>query len=257
MLETANPNQDPINYIELCLLLHDAQCVLNRNDEALWSAKRARRVAENLEPRDYPGLRERIDFFRVNTIRAEVIALHNLKLNQAAFDLCQEAEAPPRDRKFWTPHVNRDKINALAELSRFSITLAEELAQQVRAICDARADDYDPLLSLLIAQSLARAFIKHQNFKDAYRVLSAEYDRLPQIPHVGPLHQVIFLRTFARLYWRQGARGAEWKYFVSEALRVAQHAGLEHQVNELRAEYGSHLEEAGLEERNEVRQSNS
>lgn len=101
-----------------------------------------------------------------------------------------------------------------------------------------RGESFDGLLSFLIQVSLARALIKHQNFKDAYRVLVGDLDRLHSTSNLGPLHQVIFLRTFARLYSAQQARGPEWEYLVHEAVRIASEAGLEHQSDELRREFG-------------------
>jgi hypothetical protein len=246
LLKSMNPNQDPINYVELCLVMHDALCILNRNDEALWYAKRGRLVAESLEPVEYRGMQDRIAFNQVNAFRSEAIALHNLKLHQAALKLYEQAEASEgmkRNDQFWRLWLNRDKINALAGMSRFSITLVEELAAQARRIYEMRAEADDSLMSLLITESLARAYIRHENFKDASRVLRAGFDDLYGVAHIGPLHQVMFLRTFARFYWQQGDRGAEWRFFASQGVRQAQQAGLEHQLNEMRHEYGTQLDE--------------
>jgi len=212
----------------------------------LWYDKRARFLAQSIDdPRPFRISQERLDFFLANAIQAEAVAYHNLKLYRDALRLCQMAEetaALRRNPGFWKPHLYRDVINALEGIPRFSITLAENLANQVRHICDTRADNSDGLLLLLVLAALARAYIRHQNFKDAHRVLAAGMNHFYKAANVGPLHQVISLRTFARLYSEQGACGPECKYFVHEASRIASQAGLAHQLNEIRAEFKSRLE---------------
>jgi len=250
LLRSISPNQDPINYIELCFLMHEALSVLNRNDEALWYGKRSRLVAESIDdPQDYRLDRERLDFFLINSMRAEAVAFHNLKLYRDAFRLCQMAEetdAMKRTSSFWKPHLYRDTINALEGIPRFSITHVENLSHQVRQICETRNEGADGLLSFLILGSLARAYIKHQNFKDAQRVLTMGFDRLSTTANLGPLHLVIFFRMYARLYSARGDYGSEWEYFAQRASDLASQAGLEHQLSEMCAEFGVHYEKVKL-----------
>jgi len=240
LLNSIDPEKDPINYLELCFVIHDALCVLNRNDDALWYGKQARLIANGIsDPHDFGIGREQLDFYVVNAFRAEAVAFHNLKLNRQAYRLCQELEERQelkRNVNFWKPHVYRDEINALEAIPRFAITAAENMADQVRDVCEQRANDFDPLLLFLIQGSLARAYIRHRNYKDAYRVLDLNLQRLDKVKNVGALHRVIFFRTFARFYSAQNKYGEEWRYFVREFTRIATNAGLEHQLSEMRAE---------------------
>lgn len=247
LIRLVNPNEDPIHYIELCLLNHDALCVVNRNRDALWYAERASRISGNIDdPRRYHVTREQFDEFRVNALRSEAVSLHNLKLYRQAFEKCREAEesdALKRNANFWMPHLYRDAINAMEGIPRFSIRRAQKFAERVQDICQERADELDPFLFFLISQSLARAYIKHSNLKAAYRVLVPQLDRMSQIKFLGPLHQVIFWRTFARLCIADGNAGDDFQYLAREGLRIAKEAGLAHQLAEMRTEFGKHVDE--------------
>lgn len=242
-LDVCNPQLAPLQFLEFSFVAHDALCVLNRGDEALWHAKRARAVALSLER---PTLRdkERVDFVRVNALRCEAVALHNLGLAHAVQAVAQEIETlegfkPHED--FWRPWLNRDKMQALTGLARFSIREVEALARQGLRVCDKRGGVVDPLLILLLSESLARAYLTYGNFEKAYRVLTRAENELDQIPQLGPLHRVLFFKTFARYYWLQGSRGAEWRSFAERAWRLACDAGLEHQRHELEREFGAAL----------------
>lgn len=240
VLSALNPNRDPISYLELGFVIHDVLCALDRNAEALWYAKRIRRVSENLNPRDYPDMGERIAFFCVNALRAEAIAYHNLGLERQALGIYQDINglgAFQANAAFWLPHLNRDKLNALAGMARFSIAEAEYLEQQARRVCETRADAYDPLLGLLLTQSLCRAYLRHGNYGAAEKRLLPYVSQLETIPHVGPLHRVLFWRALARLYWMRGGACSEWKFFVTRALRLARDVGLEHQWRGMTKEF--------------------
>lgn len=239
-LSALNPNRDPIPYLELGFVIHDVLCALDRNDEALWYAKRIRRVSENLEPRDYREQRERVAFFQVNALRAEAIAYHNLGLERKAYAIYGEINdlaAFRENSAFWLPHLNRDKLNALSGMARFSIAEAEYLEHQARRVCETRADAYDSLLALLLTQSLCRAYIRHGNYRRAEKRLLPYVAQIDTMPHTGPLHRVLFWRALARLYWNLGGACAEWTFFVACARRLAQDAGLEHQWRAIQREF--------------------
>lgn len=243
LLDVTDPAQAPLEFLELSFVAHDALCVLDRNDEALWHARRARAVAANLERRDFRD-KERIDFVLVNARRCEAVALHNLGLARPMQQVCDEVEtldALRRSERFWRPWLNRDKIQALTDTPRFSIRAAEHYAREAYRLCEQRAEAYDPLLTLLISEALVGAYIKYRNFAKAYRVLSDEMARLDRIPHIGPLHKVLFFRTFAQWYWEQGSRGDEWRYFARTALELARQAGLAHQLHQMQREFGDLL----------------
>jgi transcriptional regulator with XRE-family HTH domain len=244
LLTVTDPSQAPLKFAELTFVAHDALCVLNRNDEALWHAQRARAIAVQLDPRSFPWDKERVDFIQVNALRCEAVALHNLHLPRHMQRACEEVEALAglrRNENFWRPFLNRDKIQALTDTPRFSIRAVEDLARQAFNVCATRGDAVDPLLTLLVSQSLALAYLQYGNFDKAYRVLTRTYDDLDKIPHIGTLHRVIFFKTFARYYWLQGARGAEWRAFAEQAFQLATKAGLQHQRQELEREFGTAL----------------
>jgi len=227
-------------FVEVCLLLHDVQCVLNRPDSALYCAKLARSVIQSLEPRDFQQDRELFDTLEINAIRAEAVAYHNLHLYQEAYDCCLQAHsanAMKNRPELWKPHLYRDMINALSRKPRFAISEAEGLANQIRAVCEHRGDDFAPLLLLLSNRSLGEAYIEHGSLKKARRVLRAQLEQITQIPNVGPLHRTLFLRTYGKLLIKQGD-SAGWD-FIRFAVRIAHEAGLCHQIMEMRQEYGS------------------
>jgi hypothetical protein len=238
ILRQVRPERGPLDYVQLCHIVHDSQCVLNRPDDALWHAKLACTVIDSLDPSEYRTERERLDYRAINSVRSEAIAYHNMGLFREALRLYARAEtmdAMKQRGDFWKPHVFRDKIKSLAGLPRFSISEVENLADEVTVICEKRGDDYDPLLLLLNSEALARAYIQHGNYKDARRVLVMENDRIDKILHIGPLHRVLFMRTFARLcYVTQDILG--WDYFISEAYSLAVESGLQHQINQIEGE---------------------
>lgn len=242
-LDVTNPQQAPLKFLEFSFVAHDALCVLNRSDEALWHAKRARVIALSLE-RAKTSDRERTDFARVNALRCEAVALHNLGLARSVQEVCQEIETVEglkQSEGFWRPWLNRDKMQALMERPRFSIREIESLAWQGIRVCEKRRDPVDPLVVLLLTQSLARAYLINGNFQKAFRLLSRMESNLEQIPQIGPLHRVMFFKTFAQYYWLQGSRGAEWRSFAGRAWRLASDAGLDHQRQELEKEFGTAL----------------
>ncbi len=238
VLQQIRPERGPLDYVQLCHVVHDSQCILNRPDDALWHAKLACAVIDSLNLSEYRKERERLDYRALNSIRSEAIAYHIMGHYREALRLYTRAEtmdAMKQRADFWKPHIFRDKIKSLAGLPRFSISEVENLADEVTAICEKRSDDYDPLLLLLNSEALARAYIQHGNYKDARRVLELENDRIDKIPHIGPLHRVLFMRTFARLS-RVTQDIPGWDYFIGEAYRLAVESGLQHQTNQIEGE---------------------
>ncbi|MCS7260368.1 MAG: helix-turn-helix domain-containing protein [Anaerolineae bacterium] len=240
LIKNLDPIANPLAFVELCLLLSEVQCVLDRPDSALYYAKIARSVMESADPSDFWRDRERFESFQINAILAEAVAYHNLKLFDNAYDCCLQAEATEAMKhqpKFWKPHLYRDKINALIGKPRFTLGEAEGLANRVRDICTQRAGEFDPLLELLINRSLGQAYIQYGNLKKAHRLLQTLIDQMETTPHVGALHKVLLLRTFASLLWKQNAL-SDWKSFIKSARDIATEAGLHHQIHEIEQEYG-------------------
>ncbi|HEY7123496.1 MAG TPA: hypothetical protein VH540_06055 [Ktedonobacterales bacterium] len=238
-LQQVQPRQTPLQTVELCFLLHDVQCVLNRPDDALYHAKLARRILYGLE--SSLGRREQAEIDRLffQAIRAEAVAYHNLKLFSQAYEVCQEGEASRflRERPLASkPFLFRDKMTVLVGRSRFTLSDVEILAEQARAACEERDDPIDPLWMFLLQESLGRAYLAYGSHKKAERVLQQQLGQLDHIPYIGLLHKTIFFRTYARLQWKQQDQEG-WEYFIKLALRTALGAGLTHQVRGMLEEY--------------------
>jgi len=245
LIREVNPRRNPALFVELCFLGHDSGCVLNHQIDALWFAKQARHIMEIIDPYEFHQSRERFVDFKINAIRAEAVSCYNLGLHRLAHEHCKQAEALLdtgnfRSRsEFWIPHLYRDKLNALAGMSRFVISEAESLADRTKEVCekDIHGEEKE-LLLLLVHSSLARAYITRggkRNWRKAERVLRVEFERMDKMRRIGPLHRTLLLRTFANLYRAQGDQEG-WQHFIRLSIETAIAAGLVHQVQEIRQE---------------------
>ncbi len=230
----------PLNTVEVCLLLHDVQCILNRTEDALYHAKLARAIMDSLSRNDYSRERERFDSYHIEGFRAEARAYSDLRLYQEAYDTCLEAEASDAMRyqsETCIPQLYRDKLQALCRKPRFALSEAEGLVAKVRAICDSANNDLAPRWLFMTNQYLARAYLNHHNIKKAKKLLTHLFQQINTIPHLGPLHQTMFLKTYAQFRWEEGD-STEWEYFLKLALTSAMDAGLAHQISDIRRTYG-------------------
>lgn len=252
LIRIINPRQNPLAFVELCFLGHDSGCVLNRQIDALWFAKQARFVVESAQLCELRQPKEIFIDSKINAIRAEAVSYHNLKLFKPAYYCCEEAEELLATRNFkgrydfWKPHLLRDKINALVGMPRFAITEAEGLAHQVEKSCekDIYTDEEKELLVFLIRSSLSRAYIKYggiRNWRKAEHLLRTEFERMGKMERIGPLHQTLLMRTYARLRWMEGDQEG-WRYFINHSIKTAIDAGLDHQIQEIHHEYGKLVE---------------
>ncbi|MBF6590343.1 MAG: hypothetical protein IVW57_07405 [Ktedonobacterales bacterium] len=241
LLRRLEPVRDALAFVDLCFLLHDAQCVLNCPADALYAAKRARSVLESLDADSRS--RERLACLRVQAIRAETVAYHNLGLFRQAHTRCLEAEAfeaAQQEPDEHLIHVYRDKIDALLGLPRFAVSEVAGLADQVERICQRRANPLDPLWVVMTRRSEAHAYLRHGNLTRASQVMEAQVARMETVPFIGPLHRAMLLKVSARILWAAGARDA-WEDVARRALGLAVAGGLTHQISELRREFGSAL----------------
>ena len=128
----------PLSTVEVCLLLHDAQGILNRTEDALYHAKLARAIMDSLSRNDYRD-KERFDSYQIQVLCAEARAYSDLRLYRAAYDKCLQAETSEAIRyqsEVYIPQLYRDKLQALCRKPRFALSEAEGLVAKVRAICD-------------------------------------------------------------------------------------------------------------------------
>ena len=135
------------------------------------------------------------------------------------------------------PQLYRDKLQALCRKPRFALSEAEGLVAKVRATCDGSNNDLAPRWLFMANQYLVRAYLNHQNIKKARKLLATLFEERNTIPHLGPLHQTMFLKTHAKLCWEEGD-SAEWEYFIKHALTYAVDAGLAHQISDIKRTYG-------------------
>ncbi len=240
LLHTLSPSRHPLAWVELCFLIHDAQCVLNRPDDALYHAKRARGVLDFLGP-DAPGAhRERVAAYEVQALRAESVAYHNMRLFRQSYQATREAEQRVTCRQVsdeHLPHILRDRIAALTDQPRFTLNEVEDLAERAVAFCERRAGPLDAMWAFMIRRSQAHAFIVYGNLQRAGQVLVSLRDQAATTPHLGPIHHVMFLKTDA-LYWRRVGDQAASAHRVRQALAIGEAAGLSHQVAQVRQLFG-------------------
>lgn len=235
-----NPAIYPASFAQACLYLHDAQCILDRADDALRYAKLARMTLENRDS-DEPGYdKEQVDRFEINAIRGEAVAYHNLGLDREASGLlqqCRETAAYRNAGDFWRPLVGRDLLNAMALIPRASIREANRIAGEIEAICERKGDEFTLFLG---RESWLRSLIWSTRWKQAGRVYQEETERLSRLPYAGALHRALFYKSGALLAWELGDRET-WLYRVKGALRLMQDAGLDHQARLVEQQYGPTL----------------
>ncbi|MCI0552213.1 MAG: hypothetical protein L0287_14775 [Anaerolineae bacterium] len=242
LLQQIDPEQFPDSFAQICLYYHDAQCVLNRPDEALVYAKIAQLVLESIETIEEGYTQVQRRHFEINTIRGEAVAYHNLKLDKLVPDIllnrvCRTS-AYAYERSFWEPIVMRDLVNSVVEFPRFSIREVNRIAYRIQSICE-RNDDQFTLL--LVREAWLRSLIKFDKTKLAGNVLEEEIGRLPHLPYVGALHKALLFKSGARLAWQTHDRDA-WNVYMRQALDLMTQAGLKHQLEQTREMYGSAVE---------------
>jgi hypothetical protein len=140
-----SPEIYPASLAQACLYLHDAQCVLDRSDDALRYAKLARLVLESAVIIEEGFNREHVDYMEINAIRGEGVALHNLGLDREAqrfYTRARTTSAYRNSPDFWKPFVGRDILNAMARTPRFSIRKAKKDAHEIMDICERTGDEF-------------------------------------------------------------------------------------------------------------------
>jgi hypothetical protein len=236
-------------------LLHDIFCVFNRPGTALYHAKMARAILDYVEDDSLyrkQGLifynfqkeqEEILDYYelQVNAIRSEAVSYNHLGLHGIAQATCERAlknEAVNRNPTKWKVHILRDSINALSRNPRTGSTDLEECAYKGRSICEANNDE---LGLLLIHNYLAQGYLLRGQHKKAKGILNQELFRIDHSTEVGQLHKCLILRGLATLHRMQGNK-AEWEFFVTQTLSIAQEAGLSEISGKLHQEYGNEPE---------------
>jgi hypothetical protein len=249
LLRWISPYTYPEIFAEVCLIVHGAQGALNRHADALFLAKLAGVVLENADQAVDSYNRERVRYLRINAAYAESVSSRSLNLPHPSYDLCDgilniiKAE-DKEQRQFWSPYIFKDQIDAVSRLPRFTLSEVEGLANQARAICEARAMPSDARLLFVIDRALINAYIRygsHSSLKKANRILQKQLDQQDTLIHSEPLLQAMFLNTCAKFHWVKGNMD-EWQHFIGAMLKIASEAGLEHQISQARKAYGRAME---------------
>ena len=232
LLQKISPERYPVTYAQTCMYLHDAQCVLDRAEEALRWAKIADLVLSNVEEVEAGVDQFYADNIYINTIRGQAVAYNNLNLPRKVPEILERVRATRAFREqndFWMPLVNRDTLSNMARTPRFSIRHAKRLAQMTEAHCEHNAD----VFTLFIAQETwLRCLVAHAEWKQAERVLEEEIQLLPRLPYVGFLHKALLLKTYAFLAWQQKDYEM-WQKQMGLLLPLLPQAGLKHQWREI------------------------
>lgn len=232
---------NPASYAQACLFLHDAQCVLDRANDALRHALLANLILDNREFDETGFTKEQIDHLEINAMRGIGVAFHNMGLEREAyrqFERATQTAAYRNSHSFWRPIVGRDMINSLVNIPRFGFREAQKLVKDSRNTCERKGDEFT--LSL-VNESWLRCLIQREKFKRAQRIFREELERIPRLPYIGSLHRALLLKSGARLAWRMGDT-ISWKSWIQEAYFLMESSGLSHQLRSIREQYGQELE---------------
>lgn len=227
----------PIDYVELCLCLHDALCVLDGPAAALQYARFGHIVLDWVDPARYRGNEDRVREMGINVVRAVGVAYNNLGVpGEAArhFKAAQQLSTLSSRPVDWLGHVCRDRLSALAKLPRLRLSEAEGLAYQALEKMGGQNQD---LVPLLLRAKLGECYLAFDSPRDyAGPFLDALIEDTERSTALGPLHKAIIYRTYARLCRKRGDSVglAGW---VERALGVAEEAGLVHQVRGIREDF--------------------
>ena len=251
LIPRLSPDSYPASLAQACMYLHDAQCILDRADDALRYASLARIVLENSDYLEESFYKEEVDNIEINAIRGQGVAYHNLGLDRQAqlFYLNARMTTAYRNSSdFWEPVVGRDLLNAMSPLPRFSLRAARKIYRGIRKKCVYRDDEFSLFLA---GESWLRCLILREHWQEAQRVFHEEIVRIPHLPNVGPLHRALLMKSGAELAWKLNDLPT-WREMINEAIILMHHAGLNHQMRTLKQRYGSNLkpefESLGLSE---------
>jgi hypothetical protein len=243
---------EPWAYARACLCLCDTQCVLDRADDALRWAKLARLAMEYADTSGDSDTRKKfhevdIEFpLELDLLRAEGIAYHNLGLERDAYALYQQAMSSNTYRQMslaWRMALERDILNALANIPRFSIRQATQIYHDICRNSERsgfKASGGSSLTILMGKESYIRCLIKYEKWKTAQHLERELLDQLDSDPAAGALHRALILKTCAQLSWQRDDQ-AGWREKITRAAQLMLQAGLNHQLRLVQQDYQEHL----------------
>jgi hypothetical protein len=242
LLGQIDPENSPDSYVQACLYYHNAQCILNRADEALRYSKIAQAVFESAEMIEPGYSREQRYNLEMNAVRGEAVAYHNLQIDRKALSILRERvnrlPAYRQARDFWEPIVIRDVINSMVRIPRFSIREVGLAVHKGELGCE---KSQDRLTLFLLHEGWLRSLVVFKKWKEAQKIFDKEITDMPHIPSLGPLHKVLLLKMGAKLAWGTGDL-VSWKTRVQDCWTLARRAGLSHQMQDMLQCFGNKLD---------------
>ncbi|HEX9987301.1 MAG TPA: hypothetical protein VGE45_02350 [Chloroflexia bacterium] len=242
-------NSHPLEFVQVCLFLHDVQCVLNRADDALAHAKYAYQIIAACVPEEFARRREYFDHLLVNTAVAECLAYRNLNLPKEAIEASYKAEQLVEEKRshggqFWVPHIYMNRLKAIIERPSFTVGDVDGLVRQIEEAYKRRLGDFEERWYIQLMEARARGYLQYGirtksrlRLRKAGEALLKMVEQIDHLP-IGPVQKTRLLRTYGKVQWHLGALDA-WRYYVRWALQTASSAGLDHQLVQAKEEYGS------------------
>ncbi len=235
LLKTLSPLSQPIDYMEICLCLHDVLGALDQHAAGLVYARLGDLLMAEFERGRFRAAEDRRRQIEVNLIRALGVSYNSLGLPRVAMGHFERARGAsdyrmrPRD---WVGHLARDQMSSWARSPRFAISEAENVAWDAES---RMADGQRGIVSVLLRVKLAECFIAYGDQKGkAAKLLEPIIDGIERA-ELGMLHRVMVYRGYALCCRSQGDT-AGLDLWGGRALALAEEAGLDHQARTIRAE---------------------
>lgn len=235
LLEAISPLSRPIDYMEICLCLHDVLGALDRHAEGLVYARLGNRMMAEMERGRFRAAEDRRRQLEVNLIRSLGVSYNSLGLSKKAMDYFDQARLTadfrtrPRD---WVAHLARDQMSAWVREPRFAISDVENVALDAE---DRMADGQRGTVSILLRIKMAECFIAFGDRKGrAGKILEPIMDEA-EGAGLGMLHRVMVYRSYA-VYCRSRGDLDGLETWGGRALALADEAGLDHQARTIRSD---------------------
>lgn len=247
IINNTTPMAYPLEYLTVCSYLLHICSALDRLPQGLYWAMVGRHITQILTRNEFITLEERARFedLRYLLARDEALGFYNLgnaKASLAAYEYATSTLKAHHREKEWQADLNRNKLNALSTLPRFSIRDAEALANSAERELE-RIGNH--LSVLLTREALSRSYIAYggrKNLERAEHLLVDIQAGFSQQKFVGQLHFAVVLKTLTHLHWVRQDRYS-WEQSVHHLLSLTQKAGLLHQYNSVLKLYGENVSE--------------